>query len=137
MIVRTRLLADESLRGPIVRGLRRHHTAIDLVIAHDVGLEGWTDPDVLAWAAEHGRAVVAEDKQTMIGFARLRFRQGLSFSGLVVVPQRLPVGQAIRDIAALVERSAIEPLDGRIEYLPLDKTWRVREAETEWAEVVA
>ncbi len=137
MTERARLLSDESLRGQIVRGRRRHHSAIDFVIAHDMRLEGWPDQDVLAWVAEHDRAVIAEDKQTMIGFAKLRLERGLSFPGLVVVPQRLPAGRAIRDVAALVERSSSRPLHGRIEYLPIDKAWRVREEESEWAEVVA
>ena len=133
MTTRARLLADESLRGPIVAGLRHRHPTVDVVAAWEIGLEGWDDPRVLSWAADQGRVVVAEDRKTMIGFAHRRLADGLALGGLVVVPSRCPVGRAIEDLAALVDRSCDEPLDGQIKYLPLDKAWRVSEEQAEWA----
>jgi hypothetical protein len=126
---RARLLADESLRGPVVRGLRRHHPDVDLVVAASAGLESWPDPNVLAWAADHGRVVVAQDVKTMIRFAGERMNAGLAFPGLILVPEKLRVAVVLQDIATLVERSIDEPLDDRWVHLPLDKAWRVSEDE--------
>jgi len=63
------LAADESLHGHIVRGLRRREPGIDLVSVEEAGLRGSTDPEVLEWAAKEKRVLIAQDKNTMIGFA--------------------------------------------------------------------
>ena len=132
---RARLLFDEDAHGPILAGLRLHHPGLDAVGARDVGLRRTPDPKILEWAAGEGRAVVSHDVNTMTAAARRRVADGLAFPGLVIVPQGYPVGRAVRELAALVERSLDEPLDGQLRYLPLDKSWRVCEAEPDWPRV--
>lgn len=133
MTDRIRLLTDEDVRGQVVTGLRRHHPQIDLVDVREVGLESTPDPIVLEWAAVQGRVLVTQDEETMIDFAWDRVELSLHFPGLIVAPLRCPVALAIREIAELVARSDEEPLDDRVVHLPLDKSWRVREEEPEWA----
>ena len=130
---RVRLLTDEDINGAILTGLRLHHPDIDVVGAREVRLARAPDPRVLDWAAANFRAVVSHDVKTMPPAARSRLAMGKPLPGLIIVPQWYPVGHAIRDIAALVERSEALPLDGRIEHLPLDKSWRVCEDEPVWA----
>lgn len=59
------LLADESFNNVILRGLLRRASHVDVVRVQDVGLEGAEDPEVLHWAAEHGRVLVTHDVATM------------------------------------------------------------------------
>jgi hypothetical protein len=132
MTERARLLADEDVRGPVLRGIRRHHRDIDVIDVRDVRLEGAPDDQVLDWAAENGRVVVSQDEETMIGAACARIARGLPMPGLTLAPLRCPTGRAIRDIAALVDRSIDDPLDGTVRHLPLDKSWRVSEEAPEW-----
>ena len=130
---RVRLLTDEDINGAILTGLRLHHPDIDVVGAREVRLARAPDPRVLDWAAANFRAVVSHDVKTMPPAARSRLAMGKPLPGLIIVPQWYPVGHAIRDIAALVERSEIESLDGRIAHVPLNKTWRVSEEAAVWA----
>jgi hypothetical protein len=131
------ILFDEDAHGPILAGLRLHHPDIDALGEREVLPEGTLDPDVLEWAAAQGRVVVTHDKRTMTAAARDRMRSGLPFPGMIVVPQRYPVGRAIRDIVELVARSVECPLEDRIAYLPLDKVWGVSERESDWAAATA
>jgi hypothetical protein len=45
-----RLVSDENFNGDIIRGLGLRRPGLALVRVQDVGLEGATDPAVLAWA---------------------------------------------------------------------------------------
>lgn len=114
-----RLLADENFSHDIVRGLRSRHPFVDLVSAQDVGLSGADDPAALAWAAANGRVVLTHDVRTMAAFAHERVRRGLRMPGIFVISQDLPVGQVIEDLLLLVDLSADDEWDGRVEFLPL------------------
>jgi hypothetical protein len=130
---RARLFADASLSGHVVRGLRERRSHVDILATWEIGLDRWSDPEVLEWAADNGRAVVARDRKTMIGFAYRRVSACLAMPGLVVVPDRRPITRVIDDLAKIVEESDVKPLDDVVKYLPLDKTWRVSEEEPERA----
>jgi hypothetical protein len=78
------LAADESLHGHIIQGLRRRLPGIDLVTVDETGLRSSPDPDILEWAASEGRILVAQDRETMIGFAWARVAAGLPMPGLII-----------------------------------------------------
>jgi hypothetical protein len=132
-----RLLFDADMRAAIVHGLRRALPGGDFVWAREIGMARTPDPELLEWAAARRRAVVSHDVRSMIRFANVRLRAGLPIPGLVVVPQLFPTGQAVGDLSRLVAASVDEPLDGRISYVPLDKSWRVSEDAPDWAEASA
>jgi predicted nuclease of predicted toxin-antitoxin system len=48
-----RLLIDQDLDHVILRGLLLRVPNLDVITAHQVGLSNASDPEVLAWAAEH------------------------------------------------------------------------------------
>jgi len=52
-------------------------------------------------------------------FAQERIRNGKRFPGLIVVSDQMPIGEAIRDLIIIMECSAEEEWENRIEYLPL------------------
>jgi hypothetical protein len=59
------------------------------------------------------------DLRTMPKYAQGRIRNGRPFPGLIVVPEQMPIGEAIRDLIIVMECSAVEEWENRIEYLPL------------------
>ncbi|MFV0315350.1 MAG: DUF5615 family PIN-like protein [Microthrixaceae bacterium] len=67
-----RFLADENFNRKIVVGLQRRIEDLDLVRVQDVSLRTAEDPEVLEWAAEHGRVLLTHDIQTVPDFAHRR-----------------------------------------------------------------
>jgi hypothetical protein len=113
------LAADESLHGHIIRGLRRREPSIDLVSVEEAGLRGNTDPDVLEWAAKEGRVLVAQDKNTMIGFAWDRVQAGLPMPGLIVRGKGVAILRAIDDLLLISCCGNTEDFKDQVTYLPL------------------
>jgi hypothetical protein len=60
-----RFLADASLHDAIVTGCLRREPAIDFLSAHEAGLEGVSDPEVLSFATQQNRILVTSDLRTM------------------------------------------------------------------------
>jgi uncharacterized protein DUF5615 len=83
-----RLLADENLDYDLVRGALRRRPALDVVRAQEVGLSGFNDPDILAWAAKETRVVLTHYVKTMIRFGHGRITAGSSMAGLFIVHQK-------------------------------------------------
>ena len=114
-----RLLADENFNGDILRGLLLRLGDIDLVRVQDIGLTGADDPDILAWATGNDRIILTHDRATMPDYAYERVARGESMSGVFVLNDRLPVGQAIDEILLLVACSEQAEWRGRAVHLPL------------------
>jgi hypothetical protein len=95
--MRPRFLADADFNHKIVVGLRRREPSVDFMSAHDGGVIGLPDPDVIGVAAESRRILVSDDRKTMPGhFAR--FREIRSSPGIILVSQDLDIGAAIEDL---------------------------------------
>ncbi len=114
-----KLLADENVRGAIVRGLLRRRPDLDLLRVQDVGLREADDPTVLAWAAQEGRVVLTQDEETLIGFAYERVSAGLPMPGVIEVRQDVPLGVAIADLLILILASQPGEWEGQVLYIPL------------------
>lgn len=112
-------LADENFNNVILRGVVRRHPDIDIVRAQDVGLSGADDPTLLSWAAEQSRLVLTHDAQTLVNFAYHRVRDSQLMPGVIECRHRLPIAQAIDDIAMLAEASLDGEWEGQVVYLPL------------------
>ena len=114
-----RFLADVCFNGSVFRALRRSSPQLDIVRAQDVGLNGATDPHVLAWAAEQGRLVLSHDVNTLIGYANDRTSSGQRMPGLIEAPRSMSVGRAVEDILILTDCSQEGEWERRIVFLPL------------------
>ncbi len=114
-----RILSDEDVPGDIVRGLRQRQPGLDVVRVQEVGLRSVPDPDVLEWAAQAGRQVITRDRSTMTAHAADRVARGLPMPGLFVLPERMPIGQAVTELELLA--LATEPGEwcDQIVFLPL------------------
>jgi hypothetical protein len=117
--VTLRFLADENFDRDIVRGLLQQRPDLDVVRGQEVGRSSAPDPAVLEWAAQEGRVLLTHDRDTLPGHAYDRVRSGQPVTGVIEVPQSLPLGRAIEDMLLVAECSREDELRDRIEYLPL------------------
>ena len=111
-------MSDADFNEKILVGLIRRWPALDVERLRDLGMGGAIDPEVLAWAADADRIVLSHDKNTMPGHANRRLKSGLSFPGLVLVPQT-PIGAAIADLEILVRAGVRADFENQIVRLPL------------------
>jgi predicted nuclease of predicted toxin-antitoxin system len=92
--VKLRFQADADLKRAIVAGLQRYSKDLDFQTAESIPLEGLDDLLVLASAADQNRVLVSHDQNTMELHFR-RFVREQSSPGLILIPQRIPIGAAI------------------------------------------
>jgi hypothetical protein len=89
------------------------------VAAQDVGLKGAADPDVLAWAAGQNRVLITHDLKTVPRHAYERVTAGESMPGVLALAETLPVGQAIEELAIVIECSEQTEWENQVVHLPL------------------
>ena len=114
-----RLAVDEDVNGRVVRGLLRRVPGLDLVRVQDAGLMGARDPQILAWAASNDRVLLTQDANTMTHHAYRRLTDGSGMSGVIVVAQRLPIGDVIEDLVLMAEFSETSEWANQLIFLPL------------------
>ena len=114
-----RLLFDQDFNHDILRGLLLRLPDVDGVTALQAGLDEAPDPELLDWAAQQRRTVVTHDVNTMPDHAYRRIRQGEPVAGVFVVPQELPIGQAIAELEVLAACSFESEWDNLIVFVPL------------------
>jgi hypothetical protein len=96
-----RLVSDENFNSDIVRGMFRRHPSLELVRVQEVGLLQALDSVILEWAASQGRVLLSHDVSTVPPEAYKRIEVGKPMPGVFVVPERMPIGQAIEEILFL------------------------------------
>ena len=114
-----RLVSDENFNGDIVRGLFRRHAELELVRVQDVGLMQTPDPDILHWAASQERVLLSHDVSTVPPAAYRRVAEGQPMPGVFIVPDRMPLGQAIDEILFLALDAEPGEWMDQVLYLPL------------------
>jgi len=113
-----RFQADADLNHIIVKATLRREPSIDFQPAHVAGLAGVPDPEVLALAAQAGRVLVTHDRKTTPEhFAE--FIGHTTSSGMIVVPQKLPILAVVEDLLLIWTASEAEEWINRIQVLPL------------------
>ena len=114
-----RLLIDENFNHRILRGLVLRLPQLDYLLVRQIGMSGYSDLELLKWAAPENRIIVTHDKKTMIPQAEHRLKIREPMAGLIFVPRKMKVGSAISDLEIMVECSSQSELTNRIERLPL------------------
>lgn len=95
--MRVKFLADANFSRRIIRGLRRREPLVDFETAEEANLSGRPDYEVLGIAASQGRVLVTHDRKTMpAAFGAFATQQ--QSSGVLIVPQSLPVITAIEEL---------------------------------------
>lgn len=114
-----RLLFDEDFDQRIVRGLLRRIPSLEYRSAHDDDLASKTDDEILAVAAAENRLLVSHDVSTMTAAFNARVTAGAAVPGLLLVPQKLGVGDTIVDLELICRATEHDDWAGRLEFLPL------------------
>jgi hypothetical protein len=74
----------------------------------------------LEWAAEAGRVVITNDRNTMVSAAYERLNAGLSMPGLIVASQDQSIGAVINDILLIALCLTAEEVQSQmVIFLPL------------------
>jgi len=114
-----RFLTDENFNGYVLAGLRRRLPDLDIIRIQDVGLRTARDQVVLEFAASQDRIVLSHDVHTMETHALARLVEGKRMSGIFLIDQNYPIGQAIEQIATIAECSDLSEWTNQIIRLPL------------------
>lgn len=113
-----RFQADADLNLTIVHATLRREPVIDFQTAGVAGLSGQRDIDVLAIAAQQQRVLITHDQKTMPWHFAQFISQQIS-SGVLVVPQHLPISVVVDELLLIWGASGSEEWTNRISYLPL------------------
>lgn len=96
-----RFQADADFNQRIVVGIRRRERALDIRDAHEGGVIGIEDSEVLRIAAESERILLTHDRRTMPAhFAR--FLRTSSSPGVIIVSQDLDIGTVIECLLLII-----------------------------------
>jgi len=114
-----RLLIDQDLDHVILRALLLRVQNLDVITAHQVGLSNASDPELLAWAAEHERVIITHDRRTMPYHATSRIAKAEKIAGIIIVSRQLPVSQVIDDLEIIVSCSDMVEWENVVKHLPL------------------
>ena len=116
--MKIRFQADADLNEDIVSGVVRRHPEIDFQTATEAGLSGLKDEQVLEVAAGEARILVSHDSKTMPDhfgqFLKLR-----SSPGVLIIPQRLSISEAIEELVMIWSVSEAEEYVNSIRRIPL------------------
>ena len=115
---RPRFLADEDLRGPIVRAVRRMAPTLEIVTIVEENLLSPTDDEVLEFAWQQNLLVVSHDVHTMNPFAEQRIADGRGIHGLFLVPQSKAIRSVAESLILIWKASEFEEWRDRIVFLP-------------------
>ena len=72
-------------------------------MAATAGLKGADDPAVLELAARENRLLATHDFRTIPKHTHEHVKAGLAMPGVIAIPDDLPIGRVIEDLAVLVE----------------------------------
>lgn len=101
-------------------GAIRRQPNLDFQSANEARFEGLKDPEVLAIAARDGRVLVTHDRKTM-PTEFCQFIISPMSSGVLILSQNLPIGEAIDAIILVWEASTAEEWIDRIMTFPFRK----------------
>ena len=113
-----RYLADENFNNDIVTGLRLREPTGDISRVQDEAIREGSDPEVIAWAAQHSRIVLTHDKKTFTRFVTERLLGGEHSAGVFVVSNRLQAGLVIDDLLTAHLCTDLDPWVDVVEHLP-------------------
>lgn len=95
-----RFQADYDFNKKIVRALLHRYPSVDFQTAHEAGLEGLSDEEVLHIAARENRILVSHDVNTMpVHFSNFIVNQ--VSPGIILVSQSLPIKIALEELASV------------------------------------
>lgn len=119
-----RLFIDHDFNHKILRGLKRRlanfEAELDYITTNDLGIGADADAEHLVRALEDERVILTHDVNTFTDAANKRLEAEQDMFGLIIVPQNMPIGQAIDELVIIVYCSKEDEFKNRSPvYLPL------------------
>ncbi len=116
--MKVRFQADADLNQIIVTATLRREPTVDFQSSPAAGLQGLTDQEVLALAAQQGRILVTHDRKTMpTQFAD--FINTNKSVGVLIVSKKFPLDAIVEELLLIWEASSAEEWINRIAKIPL------------------
>jgi hypothetical protein len=112
-------VADNDFNENFLRAVLRARPEFDVVRARELGIGDAPDSEILTFATALGRIVLTHDCKTMPRALHERALSGIPTSGIVVVPKRLPIREAVQDILLIAVAADDGDLDGLVLRLPI------------------
>lgn len=114
-----RILLDQNFDHRISDGLLRRIPELDVDSTERLGVKKFADDSILTLAAELGRVVFTHDKRIFPGFARKKIEAGEKMCGLIVVSDRIPIGEAIYELELLILCTADDEWENSVVRVPI------------------
>ena len=111
-------LADADLKFQIIVAVRQLEPAVDFLSANEASLAGMKDPQVLLYAAQHGRMLVTHDRDTMPKHF-YSFIKSHQSPGIIVIPQSLRTSAAANDLVLMCAASKPEEWANQVVWFPV------------------
>lgn len=102
-----------------MRGLKLRIPELDCVTTYELGMENYSDPDLLKWAAKENRVILTHDAKTFPQFAYERMGEGKKMSGVVVIDDLMPIGKAIDDLELIILGNFENEWENNVTRIPL------------------
>lgn len=116
--MKVRFLADANFNQKIIAGLLLRAPQIDFELPQNVIPERMKDTQVLELGAALGRVIVTHDVRTMPRWFR-NFTEHQNCPGLILVPDRMTIRDAIEDLLLIWHLSEAEEWINQMRRLPL------------------
>lgn len=113
-----RLLIDHDFNHKILRGLVQRIPNLDFVTADQIEKRAESDENHLIWALRNERVIISHDVNTFTDASIKRLNNGEEIYGLIVVPQNMPIGDAVKELEMILECCNDTEFKNRVDYLP-------------------
>ena len=113
-----RLFFDHDFSHRILRGLARRIPDLNFVNPNQLGNKTESDENHLIWALENQRVVISHDVSTMSDAAYKRLKNGEPIFGLLLVPQKMAIGEAISELEMIICCSNEDEFENLVKFLP-------------------
>jgi hypothetical protein len=114
-----RFAADENFNGTLLKQLRQRFPHLDIVRVQDTAMYQASDPALLEWAANEDRIILTHDVQTLVGYAYERVEQGLPMLGVLLIPEKLDIGEALADLELAIGAGNPNDFRDQVTFIPM------------------
>ena len=114
-----RLFFDHDFNHKILRGLAQRIPDLDFLTPNQLGKTTESDENHLIRALANRRVVISHDVNTMSNAANQRLKNDEPVFGLILVPQEMPVGDAITELEIIINCSDENEFENFVKFLPM------------------
>jgi predicted nuclease of predicted toxin-antitoxin system len=113
-----KIFIDHDFNHRILRGLIKLIPEADFVTAYEIGGIEKSDSEHILWATNENRLILTHDIRTFPSHAAALIEKGHEISGIILVPQNMPIGNAVEELELILSCGSSEEFKNLIIYLP-------------------